>query len=567
VALALRASAPAVPTAPTVRFRLTNPPNLIITHPKLSPDGRSVAYLAGDQVMIQDLDQLEPRSLAQDADLRDVFWAPDGKYVGYIAGKKAVKVPRGGGETQVVSVTSQAFTNGSGGCWGDDGTLYLTHAETDGMLAVSAVGGDARVLFAPDSTQESDFHQPAALPGNRGILFVPHRNAAGPDAIEVWDGKARHVVFEAPGQRIDHPVYAPGGYIVFSRVPENPGIWAFPFSLDKLERTGEPFLVAALGQSPTVSDDGTLVYLEGSDVGQQQLVWLDGDGREIGTAGPPLRVATTMIDVSGDGNRVALSTLDADQPDISILDLARGTNSRLTVDDNVEYDVKWSPDGASVYYSVAPKGASLFSRWSIVRRLADGSGVPDTLAPGFGPDPTPDGKMMVFSRPESQETIPIFVMSLEGDRTPRPLVRVKGWVIGSRVSPDGRYLAYDSNESGRHEIYLKRFPDGEGRWLVSTGGGQWPHWNAKGDRLFYTHDRDIMEVEVTLGASPVLKPPKKLFTRPVLNGAGQGGWDPGFAVTADGTRFLVARDVEGGPQPAAVAVTNWAREFANRSGR
>ena len=253
----------------------------------------------------------------------------------------------------------------------------------------------------------------------------------------------------------------------------NAGVWALPFSLARHEATGEPFLVAAGADVPSVSNDGTLVHVSGVATRATRMAWVDREGKMLHPIGPP-QEQWPFPELSPDGRYLLFADFGVDTFwDISYLDLQSG--------------------GAAV-----------------------------------------------------------------------PLVQGKPNEIAPRISPDARYFAYVSDESGPDEVFLKRFPAGEGHWQVSTGGGAWPRFSRRGDRLYYVAGDSIMEVDIALGSEPKLGAPRELFVRQALGWSLFFGWAPGYDVSADGNRFVVVEpqgELKG--SGGIVVEENWSRELAN----
>ncbi len=559
---------------PVRRFRLPVTSEQTITGAALSPDGRAAAYVAGDGLWVQELDRFEPRELAHETGIQSPFWSPDSKWIAYVAGPRIVKVSITDGARQVVAQAAHGFTGGAGASWQEDGTIVASRAESDGLLEVSALGGDVRVVLPPDTTQESDFHEPHALPGGKGVLFISHRRIGGMDNIALYSGGRRTTLLELPGQSLTRPVYSATGHILFERQTAPRGIWALPFSHASGKVTGEPFLVVTNGHSATVAGDGTLLYVGREGTSEMVLQWANAGGAAGDRVGEVLRGADGMLGLSRDGSRVAVGVLDGETQDLWVCDTARGTRTRLTFDPGRETWPSWSPDGRwLVYHATAgatPRGAD----FCVLIRPADGSGVADTLARGAGcASFTPDGKAVVFSSfaPEGRVTADweLQTVHLEGDRRPTRFLKTKGYALDARVSPDGRFVAYVGDESGRHEIYLKPFPSGEGRWQISVDGGTCPRWNARGDRLYFARGEDILGVDVALGTVPTLGAPRKLYARKPIGVAMPLEIEPLFDVTADGSKFLFlgpsGETSPAGASPRAVTVVqNWFAEFRRK---
>jgi eukaryotic-like serine/threonine-protein kinase len=550
---------------PVVKFRLSAPVEAAgpPRDPALSPDGRMVAYLAGDRLWIQTLGELEPREARVNPGASDLFWSPDAKHVGYIAGTRIMKISIGGGENQAVCDVRAALTGGAGAAWGDKGNVVFSRGDSAGLLEVPALGGDPRTLVPVDSS-EGDLHEPSYLPGGRGILFASHRRSGGIDKLQLWSGGKRKLLLELPGQTISTPVYSSTGHILFRRTPTTPGIWALPFSLRALKVTGEPFLVVPNGSAPSVSREGWLACSGADAATALQLAWVDRTGKDLASVGEA-QVSTGRLPVlAHDRARIAMSVTDSDNEDIWIFDSVRGTRTRLTFEPGGEACPAWSSDGQRIAYHAHPRGCTSSPEcYSVLVRPADGTGMPDTVGrlaalPNF----SPDGKYLVYT--EFGRTLGdwnLALAPLEGVRKTSILVRGNPRAVDGRVRPSGDLMAYMSDESGEWQVYLTRFPSAQGRWQVSVSGGEWPRWSAKGDRLYFAQGEDLMEVAVAGVDVPSLGRPEKLFTRPAT-GQSAFGWYTGYDATTDGSRFVIMRPAGDRARPPSVTVIqNWFSEF------
>jgi serine/threonine-protein kinase len=262
---------------------------------------------------------------------------------------------------------------------------------------------------------------------------------------------------------------------------------------------------------------------------------------------------------------VAWPIVAANNRDVWILDITRGTRTRLTFDPGGDDSPCWFPSGDRIAYTTLPLNAAAPGGFIVLARAADGTGPVDTLGKGVASSVTPDGKHVIYDAFDKGGLVWSLVeVPLEGPRTPRTLVTGNPRAITGRVSPTGNFLAYVSSESGQWEVYLTRYPSCEGRWQVSTAGGQFPHWSTRGDRLFFNQAEDIMEVEVSGTAAPLLGTPKRLFSRPAL-GQGTFGLYAPFEAAGDGSRFLFLRPAgQQGPVQGVTVVQNWIEEFAKK---
>jgi serine/threonine-protein kinase len=510
-------------------FRSANQSRLI----GISPDGLSLAYVDGEKLKIRPLARLEPTIVTTPAVPSILFWSPDGAFLGYVAGQKAYKVGAGGGDSTLIADIRLPLTGGSSASWCPDGKIYITSGES-GLLAVSATGGDLHEVVPLEKQKETDLHDASCNPDG-SVLFVPHAVGARPNSLVLFaDGKRKELLKLDTDQDIWFPVYSAAGYILYHRHPANAGVWALPFSLSRREVTGDPFMVVPDADVPSVSKDGTLVTVQGNSSRLSRLAWVDRTGKLEAMLGP-LQEQWPFPELSRDGRLVAIAAKENELNDVWIQDVERGTSTRLSAKQDPYSNQAWSPDGLHILYSEgnAPPLA-------LKSRAVDGSGETKDVRSGWAPAYSPDGRYLLFSDYDRNTTNwDLYSFDLSAGTEAVPLVKTKANEVAARVSPDGRYVAYVSDDSGPDEIYLRRFPTGEGRWQVSTSGGEWPRFNRKGDKVYYANGTAIMEVDVALGAEPKLGTPHKLFDRTTLGRGLPFGWAPGFDVTPDGSKFLV----------------------------
>ena len=523
--------------------------------PQISPDGRKVVYASDGRLWVRELDRIEPRSLPGTEGAQFPFWSPDSASVGYVHGNDLRRIAIEGGEVATILPSIGSLTPTSGIAWCEDDRIVFGRGDTP-LFEVKAVGGEPRTLLAVSET-ENDFHQVFPLPGG-GVLFVTHRHA-GPDTISVFADGKRKDVLTLEKEYIYRPVYAPSGHIVYRRRGTRAGLWAVPFSLEKLETTGEPFLVDQDADYPSIANDGSLVYVRGATSGLQQLVWMSRDGTmEEAVSQPQTRIESPAI--SPDGDRIAVMAQENENTDIWIHDVARSTRTRLTFTPTADWDPVWTPDGGRVIFW---EGTTRAISW----KAADGTGEVERLVdPNLNdsgvPSVTSDGTQIVFWARPTQNVDDIWTMPLIGERTPVPLIESPAREDTPRLSPDGRFMAYISDESGRNEVYLTRFPGGEGKWQVSVTGGTIPRWSPSGDRLFYVElpAANVMEVDVALTPAVRLSTPRLLFN------AKKAGVEMSettrYDVSRDGKRFLMIKSLRPeGDRPRLVLVDNWTAQI------
>jgi Tol biopolymer transport system component len=557
-----RALAPAIVESPVRRFEITargpfrssNQSRLIA----ISPDGKAIAYVDSGKLLVRPLARIEPTVVPTPAEPTILFWSPDSAFIGYAMGGKLWKAPAGGGESTVIADIRTQLTGGSSASWCPDGKIVFGNGD-GGLMRVSAAGGDFAELVPLDKEKESDIHD-ASCVSDGSVLFVPHAAGGRPNALWIFaDGHRKELLTLAADQDIWFPVYSPAGYILYHRHPANTGVWALPFSLAKRAATGEPFLVAADADVPSVSTDGTLVHVRGTSSRVSRMFWVDRNGKSIAPIGPP-QEQWPFPAVSPDGRFVAISAKENELADIWVHDAERGTRTRLSVA-QVGYSFEtWSPDGKTVAYS---EGTS--PPLTLKTRSADGSGDAKTLRNGWSPSYSVDGRYLLFADHDRDSLWDVWYLDTKGGGAPVSLVKGKPNEIAPRLSPDGSYFAYVSDESGPNEVYLKRFPGGEGRWQVSTSGGDWPRFNRRGDKLYYVVGESIMEVDFTPGPEPKLGAPRQLFARKPLGWGLIFGWPPGFDISPDGSRFVIVEPQGDQRDPGGIVVEeNWAKAFAKR---
>jgi serine/threonine protein kinase len=540
---------------------VSNPQN---SQPALSPDGEAVAYIDKGQLWVRSLGQLEPRSLVTDAEARRPFWSPDSKAIGFLSGARVMRIAATGGPVERIAELPVAFgLGGEGAAWDDHGQVIVTQGTTQGLLTFPEHGGESQTILAADTTRESDFHRPALLPGGRGMLLVVHRKSGADNISLVRDGKVTPLLV-LPGQVVTRPQYSPTGHIVFERETSPAGIWAVPFSLASLKTTGEPLLVVPGGLQPTVSRDGSLAYVS-PPAQKLEFCWVDRNGavlQHLAALGESAEDGG-VFELSPDGTRVVVTL--GSGADLWVYDFARASRSRLTNQPGLEVNANWLNGGKEIIYQAFPNRTSPeLSDWSLLRRNADGSGVPDTVVRGgtLTPGISSDGRTLYYTRITSPTGWTLESRPLGAPGTPTALTDGREVTYFPRPSPDGRSIVYCANDilpNGNPRIMLQSLATGV-RSVI--GNGLWPKWNARGDRIYFVHRDDIMEVKVGAGEPPLTGPATKLFTRPHAEIAMVFDWTSQFAVRED--RFLILRPIEESRTTSIVLVQNWLSEFERR---
>jgi Tol biopolymer transport system component len=569
------------PPQPTKRIHFTiSVPGYVLNGLSISPDGSRIAYASvangTRQIWLRPIDSLEARPLAGADNANWVFWSPDGRYLGFASEGKLKKLDVNGGPAQTIAELKPQLAEGT---WSRNGTiLYNTSASTFGLAlangeskswpAQSNAGDTPRVL--PEMLPDGDHFlyvspaQPLGTPGR--TLFV------GSMATDKWSRLADFPVGDdvVPNNLTATRIYYADGYVLYLLAGNGGTLSALPFDAAALAVRGAPVPVAEHVAEFSVSQTGVLVYRELPAGGvtittsEHHLVWVDRRGERIGgVATPP---AYQLPALSPDGRTIAVEApAQNGLGDVWTVDAVNGTPTRLTFDDAADGAPVWSPDGAQLAFNSGRKSALKRTPSSLYRRSANGTGNDELLLVGatnellVPHDWTPDGRTLLFARTTLttwQERIDLWALDLSGERTARPIIESQGQKKFARFSPDGRWLAYDTNESKRSEIVVQPFPDvGRGKWQISANGGAEPRWRRDGRELYYlAPNNDLMAVDVdTTGDTFTSGAPHVLFATGVPpTGPNTLGSD--YDVAPEGQRFLLnlpgTATVGSAPQPA-----------------
>ena len=484
--------------------------------PAISPDGRILAFLATDatgktMLWVRSLDSPTARPLPGTEGASGPFWSADNRSLGFFADDKLKTIETSGGP----SVTVAEVPGGGGGSWNRDGTILFSAGYTKGIYRVSASGGTPAPVIAIDTSKFSYYSWPRFLPDGKHFLYValgPHPATTGTYFASL-DGKERCLVLRETSSAL----YA-SGYLLY---PRGDTVVAQAFDAERGQLKGDPHPVVeriaiVFGRSLfDVSENGILVYRTGGAAGEKRLTWFDRTGKNLGVTG---EVGDYWdVRLSPDGAKLASNAgYPAGSPNCEIWvdELARGVRVRLTIDPDTNHGIPvWSPDGSTILFGAL----SGKSRRGIYRKPANGAGSEELLLPSENSDmqvwPTSwsrDGRFILYSH-GSWEQADIWVLALSGDRKPRLFVQVPVSAYDGQFSPNGRWVAYTSKESGREEVYVVPFDatrilnpsqgsagtSGGGKWQISSSGGHCPRWRGDGKEIFYLSlDNQMMAAEV-----------------------------------------------------------------------
>jgi eukaryotic-like serine/threonine-protein kinase len=559
---------PQIVAAAPMRFTVTAPLharlNTANNNVSISPDGKSLAFVASDEngtelIWIRELGGLTAHSLVGTENGHAPFWSPDGRFLGFFAGGKLRKLALSGGSPEVLCDAPDS----RGGSWGRGGDIVFAPQATGGLFRVSGEGGEPAELVHPDaSRKETGLRFPQFLPDGKQFVFVsmPQRQGSYEIYLASLASKDRVLLMRAGAV----PVWADPDYLVTMR---NQRLVVQRFDLAAGKLVGEP---QELGDAPTIqgpdgvrlvsaSQNGILAY-SASRLSNTQVSWFDRAGKRQSIL-PLAKGRWESVSIAPDGRRALVGRpSSASELDWWLVDLDTASARRFAAATALSYAV-WSPAGDRIVFQLSPSGPS-----DIYVKPVEGGGAAEPLVVSDvlfkNPNQwTPDGKYVTFDQPDPETAWDIWRVPLAGERKPEPLVKTTANEHGGWVSSDGRWVAYTSDESGRDELYVQSYPvAGQRQQLTTNGignlyGGVTVHW-SRDDRELLLFDGTARVMDIAAGSVFKAGPPRVLFTAP--SGA------VGFSATADHQRFLVVEPVADA-EPAAIELDlNWAAGLEKR---
>jgi serine/threonine protein kinase/Tol biopolymer transport system component len=517
----------------------------------VSPDGRRVAFVAigpnkKTQIWMRPLDSLSAQPLAGTAGAGSPFWSPDSRFLGFFADGSLKKIDVAGGP----AVTLCPAAENMGGTWGTSGVIVFSPG-AGALQKVSTAGG----VPAPATrlaTGETLHWRPSFLPDGRHFIYRSNTpNQKGPFYIASLDSTDSTLVLNADSS---NAIYSQG-HLLFML---GSTLMAQPFDSQRLEMAGEPVPVAeqVLSQASSVpngifsaSANGVLAYTVGASFIGSELIWFDRAGKEISKLGEPARYSD--VELSPDGQRLAVSVRDqvGAKSDLWIFDVARNFRSRFTSDPQNELGGRWTPDGRNIAYQIDSKGIFLKPSGSSTteRRLLENTHTeyPDSW--------TPDQRALLYEVDDPKTSWDLWVLPVAEGSKPYPFIQAPLRQEYGRISPDGRWVAYRSTESGRDEIYVVPFPGPGDKVQLSTSGGIYPRWRRDGKEIFYIDTNSRLMAAPVDGGGPQFKVGQetRLFDVRLL----RGDWP--YDVSGDGQRFIVGTRVEQSSSAPLTVVVNW----------
>ncbi len=528
----------------------------------LSPDGRLLAMVAYSPQMnnyglwTYELGTRRNTMLQGTEGARYPFWSPDGKNIGFFADGKLKKVDVSYGQVQIICDAP----NGRGGAWNREGTIIFAPNALGPLMRVSSWGGSPTELTQLDlSRSEAGHRWPVFLPDGKRFLFLAANFSSKPGINAIFlaslDSPERHLLVHTKANAF----YAEPGYLLYMR---DKVLVAQPLDLRKFALTGEPrtlsdevLYFSQVFRAVFSVSGSVLVIQTGKGVYPSQLTWFDRSGKAGGSVGSP--AWHDNVQISPDGQRIATDETDPDtrNTDVYVHDPVRGSKTRLTFDPALDLTPVWSPDGRRIVFS-----SNRSNFFHLYRKNSDGSGSDEDIGGSEITELNPmdwsrDGRYLVVRRSNGLSSFDF------QDRSFKPLIQGNYVVRGAQFSPDGRWVAYGSNESGRMEIYVTNFPSGNGKWQVSNGGGLEPRWRRDGKELYFlSTDGTLMATSIAASAGFEAGTPKALFKvqrRLPISSQDIFSYD----VTADGRRFLVAKRMDEASFAPLSVVMNWAAEL------
>jgi serine/threonine protein kinase len=556
----VREAAP--PIAPEMRVDISTPPTDAPESFALSPDGQKIVFTAmsdgQSSLWLRSLDSTSIKPLRGTEGGVYPFWSPDSRSIGFFADAKLKRTDVEGGTVQVLANASV----GRGGTWNRDGAILFAGRTTQPIFRVTATGGEPTPVTQVSATQSGHLF-PQFLPDGRHFLFY---GLGRPDSSGVYigqlDGSDARRVLEADNAA----VYASSGYLLFVR---QGSLFAQRFDPVGLNVIGDPVSISeqvvmevdpGARRSPvSASATGLIAYRRGVGVIGRQFVWVDRSGTETEKVGPSDVARSVDPALSPDARRVVLDRAVEGYPDVWVLELSRGVRTRLTSDPAVDAYPLWLRDGNSIVFASNRKGAFDLYRMPVSGHPGMEKVLLETPLSKVPMDVSLDGRFLLYLVSDPMTGGDLWALPLIGDPKPFPVVQTPDNELWGQFSPDGKWVAYQSDASGRVEVYLNPFPGPGGAVPVSTTGGAQARWRPDGKELFYVAlDGRLMAVPITLAANGEVEPgaPVQLFATHI-GGALQGTLRQNYMVSPDGQRFLMNTVLNEGPAAPITLILNW----------
>jgi Tol biopolymer transport system component len=563
--------------AEVIRFQIYPPQHATLYSgavPTISPDGRRLAFIAVSgskrQIWIQALDSLDAQPLQGTDDAESLFWSPDNRSIGFFASPAQLKrVEVSGGAVRTLCEVPSTW-NWQGGTWNRDGVVLFS---MDGdFYTVSSEGGTPKKLSLPTRTIDGYSRRgwPHFLPNSRQFVFVGELPEAGFQKAGIYLGSLESgAVKLLDGETLASAVVDSSGHLLYVRQGV---LVAAPFDLRRQMVAGDAVPLAenagfnagiGFSSAMSASDNGLLTYWGGYGRSTRQLTWFDRAGRRLGELTAPGDYID--VELSPDASRAGAEILDpkVGTADMWLVGATQRISSRFTFDQSWDFGLHWSSDSAATIYTSARAGDGNIARpdgHTEIRRRSITGGSEEILlqepAVLLSTDWSLDGRLILYEKRDSKTGWDIWVLPVGGDRKPYPFLNSAADEGMARFSPNGKWIAYASTETGRPEIFVRNFPDKGAKWQISTAGGSGPRWRRDGRELFYVGgDGKLMAVSINSNPAFSYGAPQALDVKAEPSAPGWGRF--GYDVTPDGQKFVVNTVVEN-PAPIPITVVvNW----------
>jgi len=528
----------------------------------ISPDGKQIALVLGSgdkqQLYLRSSQGRETKPITGTEGAGTPIFSPDGKWIAFFTDGKLKKVAVDSG--QIVNICDTS-SNGRGAVWGSDDTIIFTPDTGSALFRVPASGGTPKPLT--ERKDERSHRWPELLPGNKAILYTIAKGGSWDDAQIIGlrlDTGERRVVIDGGTA----PRYLPTGHLIYVH---GGALMAVPFDAQRMQVSGTavPIVQGVLMEARdgasqfSVSQNGTLAYIPTNvSSTDRKLVWVNRDG-----SAEPLKAPVRAYEhprLSPDGKKVVLG-IAGDSPNLYIYDIAANSLKQFTTEANNAMPI-WTPDAKRITFRSTKAGP-----WNVFWKSADGSGPVEQLTNGqYVTEPSSwssDGKLLLFTEQLPATRRDIWVMELSGNRNRRPLIQTPADESAPRFSPDGRWIAYVSDASGRTEVYVQAYPLSREKWQISTSGAREPVWAPNGAELFYRDQDKLMVVEIKTQPAFAAGKPRVLF---------EGGYEgpissrANFDISPDGHRFLMLQKTAQKESSTDIKIVpNWFQEVRRRT--
>jgi serine/threonine protein kinase len=539
-------------SSPEMRLQIETPPSLRPNDFALSPDGRYIVYVSDGRLWLRPLSKADAQPMAGTENAGLPFWSADSRSIGFMTPNKLYRIDIAGGPPRPLANVSF----GTGGTWNTDGTILYSPGGNTPLWRVPGSGGEAAAVTRLNPPREAAHRVPHFLPDGRHFTFII---TGAPDVIGTYLGSLDGEQPQKIAESLTGSFYL-NPDLIFIR---QGALLAQPFDMMRGHFIGEPTTLADPVEGLSVSGTGIIAYRPAGSGQRHQLTWFDRTGKVLGVAGDPDPNGLQYPELSPDASHVVVQRTVQRNPDIWVLDVIRGVFTRFTFDESNDNVPLWSPDGKQIAFDSSRKGA-----FNLYLKPASGAGREKLLLEtpyNKGPqDWSRDGRFLLYYELDPKTGRDLWAIDMTGNNSkPFPVVNTPFEERNGQFSPDGRWIAYETNESGQFEIDVQAFPEPNGKWQVSTGGGVQPRWRADGKEIYFiAPDAKLMAVPIEVGVHQDKSftfeagKPVALFSTRITGGFITNGFKHQYAVSRDG-RFLINQPSEEFGLAPITVILNW----------